>query len=184
MNTNNTIHLNEDQLARAVVDESELPSSLREHLSTCPICRANREQTVTNLARLGQMAARFAPSPTRRIALPADEPRIVARWFWGWRTYVGAVVAAALVLAVLWRVPALRSPVEDNGNTLAVETQEAEEFMTEIAMLVDNPLPAVYEDISAESMTGVDEEFMEFVVPSTEDEPLTQNDGKRGVSLC
>jgi hypothetical protein len=45
-------------------------------------------------------------------------------------------------------------------------------------------LPAVYEDISAESMTGVDEEFMEFVVPSTEDEPLTQNDGKRGVSLC
>ena len=127
---------------------------------------------------------RFAPSPTKRIALPATEPGTIARWSWGWRTYVGAVVAAALVLAVLWRVPALRSPSGQSVNMLTVETPDAEEFMTEVALLVDNPLPAVYEDISAETIAGVDEELMEFVVPSAEDEPLTQNDGKRGVSLC
>jgi hypothetical protein len=72
----------------------------------------------------------------------------------------------------------------ENGNTLAVEMQDAEEFMTEIAMLVDNALPAVYLDISPEPSTGVDEESMDLVVPSTEDEPLTYDYRKRGVSLC
>lgn len=184
MNASNALHLDDDQLARAVVDEAELPSPLREHLSTCPVCRANREQTARNLARLGRMAARFAPSPTKRIALPADEPGSMVRWSWGWRTYVGAAVAAVLALAVLWRVPAFRNPSEEKGNTVAVEMQQAEDFMTEIAMLVDNPLPAVYQDVSAESTIDEDEDLTEFVVPSVENEPLTQNDRKRGVSLC
>jgi hypothetical protein len=182
--TSNRPHLDDDQLVRAVVDEAELPSPLREHLSACPVCRANRDQTAKSLARLGQMAEHFAPSSTKPIALPVKEPRTIVRWSWGWRTFVGAAVAAALALTVLWRAPALRTPPVDNGNTLAVEMQEAEEFMTEIAMLVDNALPAVYLDISPESSTGVDEESMDFVVPSDEDESLTYNHRKRGVSLC
>lgn len=184
MNTSSGPHLNDDQLVWAVVDEAELPLPLREHLSTCPVCRANREQTAENLARLGQMAASFAPSPTKHMVLPVKEPHPVIRWSWGRRTYVSAAVAAALVLAVLWRAPLLRNPSGENGNTLAIEMQEAEQLMTEIAMLVDNALPAVYLDISAESSTSLDEEFMEFVVPSVEDESLTYNSRKRGVLLC
>ena len=108
----------------------------------------------------------------------------MVKWSWGWRTFVGAAVAAALVFAVLWRVPVFRSPSVENGYMLTVEMQDTEEFMTEIAMLVDNALPAVYLDISPESITGVDEESTDFVVPSAEDEPLTDNTRKRGVSLC
>jgi hypothetical protein len=93
-------------------------------------------------------------------------------------------VAAALVIAVLWHVPALRSPSVEDGNTIAMEMEEAEALMTEIAVLVDNPLPAVYLDISAESSTGPDEEFIEFVVPSVENESITYDSRKRGVSLC
>jgi len=184
VNTSNGLHLDDDQLAWAVVDEAELPFPLREHLSTCPVCRANREKTAENLARLGQMAARFAPSPPKPVALPVKEPRAVVKWSWGWRAYASAALAAALVLAVLWRAPVFRNPSRENGNTLAVEMQETEQFMTEIAMLVDNALPAVYLDISAESSAGLDDEFMEFVVPSVEDESLTYNSRKRGVSLC
>ena len=97
---------------------------------------------------------------------------------------MGAAVAAVLALAVLWRVPAFRNPSEEKGNTVALEMQQAEDFMTEIAMLVDNPLPAVYQDISAESTIDEDEDLTEFVVPSVENEPLTQNGRKRGMSLC
>jgi hypothetical protein len=128
------------------------------------------------------MAKRFAPSPTKPIALPMKEPRTIVKWSWGWQTYVGAAVAAALVLAVLLRAPALRTPSGENGNTLAVEMQEAEAFMTEIAMLVDNALPAVYLDISPEASADADEESMDSVVPSVGDEPLTYNPRKRGVS--
>jgi predicted anti-sigma-YlaC factor YlaD len=184
MSASNGLHLDDDQLVWAVVDEGELPFPLREHLSTCPVCRANRDQTAKDLARLGQMAESLAPSPTKPITLPVEEPRTIVKWSWGWRTFVGAAVAAALVLTVLWRVPVLRTPPVGNGNMLAVEMQEAEEFMAEIAMLVDNALPAVYLDISPESITGVDEESTDFVVPSTEDKPLTNNTRKRGVSLC
>ena len=97
---------------------------------------------------------------------------------------MGAAVAAALVLTVLWRVPVLRTPPVENGNMLAMEMQDTEEFMTEIAMLVDNALPAVYSDISAEPSADLDGEFVEPMVPSVEDEPLTYNSGKRGMSLC
>jgi hypothetical protein len=184
MNTSNGPHLDEDQLVWAVVDEAELPLQLREHLSTCPICRANREKTARDLARLGEMARRFSPSPTKPIALPAEEPRTVVGWSWRWRTYVGAAVAAALIFAILWRIPVFKSPPAENGNMLAVEMQETEQFMTEIAMLVDNALPAVYLDISAELSPDVGREPMQFVVPSAEDEPLSHNSRKRGVSLC
>ncbi|MBW1859586.1 MAG: hypothetical protein JRI70_05775 [Deltaproteobacteria bacterium] len=184
MSTSNGLHLDDDQLVWAVVDEAELPLPLREHLSTCPVCRANKAQTAKNLARLGQMAERYAPLPTHPVSLPVDEPRGISRWSWGWRTYVGAAVATALVLVVLWRTPVPPGPSGENGNMLATEMQEAEEFMTEIAMLVDNALPTVYLDISAESSMDLDEEFMEFVVPSVGDEPLTYDSRKRGVSLC
>jgi predicted anti-sigma-YlaC factor YlaD len=167
-----------------VVDEDELPFPIREHLSTCPVCRANRDQTAKNLARLGQVAERFAPSPTKSVTLPAEKPRAIVGWSWGWRTFVGAAVAAALVFAVLWRVPVFRNPPVENGNMVAVQMQDAEQFMTEIAMLVDNALPAVYLDISAEQNTDLYEESTEPVVPSVEDEPLTDNSRKRGVLLC
>jgi hypothetical protein len=130
------------------------------------------------------MAKRFSPSPTKPVALPAEKPRAIAGLSWGWRTYVGAAVAAALVLAILWRVPVFRTPPAENGNMVAVEMQDVEQFMTEIAMLVDNALPDVYLDISPEYSAGVDEESMDYVVPSAEGEPLTDNSRKRGVSLC
>ena len=61
-----------------------------------------KRKTAKNLARLGQMAERFAPSPTKPIALAVKEFRTIVKWSWGWRTFVGAAVAAALVLAVLY----------------------------------------------------------------------------------
>lgn len=184
MSTSNELHLDDDQLVWAVVDEAELPLPLREHLSTCPVCRANKAQTAKNLSRLGQMAERFAPLPAHSISLPVEEPRSTTRWSWGWQTYAGAAVAAALVLAVFWRTPVPPGPSGENGNMMATEIQEAEQFMTEIAMLVDNALPAVYLDISAEPSADFDEELMEPVGPSVEDQPLTDNSRKRGVSLC
>lgn len=184
MSTDNGFHLNDDQLLWSVVDEAELPLPLREHLSACPVCQANKNRIAKDLARLSQMAERFAPSPTKPVSLPVEEPRRTVRWSWGWRTGVGVAVAAMLALMLIWRTPMFRTPSGDNGDMLAREMQEAEQFMTDIALLVENALPPVYLDISGESSPGWDEEFIQFMVPSTEDEPLTYNSGKRGVSLC
>jgi hypothetical protein len=89
-----------------------------------------------------------------------------------------------LALMLIWQTPMFRTPSGDNGDMLARDMQEAEQFMTDIALLVENALPPVYLDISGESSPGWDEEFIQFMVPSVEDEPLTYNSPKRGVSLC
>ena len=184
MSTNEDLHLDEDQLLWAVVEEAELPLPLQEHLSACPQCRAKKERFERDLARLGQMAERFAPSPRRRVSLPVEKPRGSMGWLWGWRAYVSATVAAALVVIVVWSSPMFRDTPGDNGDMLALEMQEAEQFMAEVNMLVENALPTVYLDISAESSADFDDEFIQFVVPSVEEESLSYDPGKRGALSC
>jgi hypothetical protein len=67
---------------------------------------------------------------------------------------------------------------------LALEMQEAEQLMTEVGRLVENALPYMYSDISTESNASLDEEFMQFVIPSVEDEILSYDLEKGGVWLC
>jgi hypothetical protein len=42
----------------------------------------------------------------------------------------------------------------------------------------------VYLDISAESSADFDEEFIQFVVPSVEEESISYDPGKRGALSC
>jgi len=65
---------------------------------------------------------------------------------------------------------------------LAEETWEGEAFMAEVSMLVENALPPEYLAIFGESDPGFDEAFMQFVVPSTESEPLSHDTGREVVN--
>ena len=184
MSSDKGLHLDEDQLLRAVVDEAELPPPLQEHLSTCPQCRAAKERFEQNLARLGQMAERCAPSPRKCVSLPVEKPRISIGWSWDWRAYFGVAVAVALMIVIVWWSAPFRTTPEDRGDILALEMREADRVMTEISMLVENALPPVYLDICGTSDPGFDEEFMQFIVPSIESEAVSYYSGKGGVVLC
>ena len=184
MNNHKDRHLNEEELLLFVVEETQPPMPLQEHLAACPRCRANKEELERDLARLGQMAERYAPSPKRRISLPLEETRRSLGWSWSWRAFAGAAAAAALVLILVWWSPMTRNMPGGNGDMLAQEMEEAEQFMAEVGTLVENALPPVYMDILAESGAGFDDEFIEFVVPSVEDETLSRDSGRRGALLC
>jgi hypothetical protein len=67
---------------------------------------------------------------------------------------------------------------------LAEETWEEEEFMADISTLVENALPLEYLDISGESDAGFDQAFIDFLVPSTEIKPLSNNTVKGGAASC
>jgi predicted anti-sigma-YlaC factor YlaD len=178
------VHLDEDQLLWAVVDEAELPRLLQEHLSTCPRCRAAKESFEQDLAQLGQMAQRFAPLPRKRVSLPVESPRSSIVWSWDWRAYFGVAVTVALVIVIVWWSAPFRTTPGNSGHILVQEMEEAEQLMTDISMLVENALPPVYLDICGRSDPGFDEEFMQFIVPSTESEPVSYDSGKGGVVLC
>lgn len=184
MSSDKGLHLDEDQLLWALVDEAKLPPPLQEHLSTCPQCRAGKERFEQDLARLGQMAKRFAPLPRKRVSLPVKTRWSFIGWSWDWRACFGVAVTVALMIVIVWWSAPFRTTPGDSEHILVREMDEAERLMTEISMLVENALPPVYLDICGRSDPGFDEEFMQFVVPSTESERVSYDSGRGGVVLC
>jgi len=163
-------HLKEADFLRAVVDEADLPASLQEHLKTCRVCQSEKDRLKRVLADLSDRAERFAPSPSKRVALPVGEsPARALSWYWNWRkSLVAGMVTAVVAIVVVYGVISEKTSQEAKLATITEEMWEDELFMTEVTGLSEDPLPLFCSDISGESYPDFDEEFMNFVVPSTE----------------
>ena len=184
MNLDNEHHLDEQELIQAVVDESDLPQSMQAHLVTCHQCRASKESFEQELASLGQMAERYAPKPQKRIVLPVHEAKSNFWTFLNRRNAIGSAVTVAAVLIVFWGTTIVRNLTEYGTDRGPSELMEAKQLMTEVNMLVDNALPPLYLNISAENNSDYDQEFYQFLIPQIESENLTSYRWKRGPSPC
>ena len=184
MSLNKKNHPNEDQLILAIVDETKLPVSIREHLSLCPKCRSEIKKIEQNLNNLGQTAKQLAPAAHRKISLPVEKPSKIYRWLHDWRISFGAIATAAVVAFVIWLSIPGTILYEDTLDIMAQVTWEDDAFMTEIDILTENAMPQVYLDIIGEYYVGIDDEFIQFVIPSIETNSLSQDSGRKGVKLC
>lgn len=176
-------HLTEKELLKAVVEEADLPASLHEHLKTCPLCHGEKARLEQGLTELGHMAERFAPSPSRRVEFlrARESTSRWGSWFWNWRSsLVAATAAAAMVVVIVYGSKSIKTSQEARLATLTQELWEDDLLMTEIQELSENALPLFCSDISGESYSGLDEEFVDFVVPSTEEDIVSRKGG--GVS--
>ena len=168
MNLDNELHLDEQQLIQAVADESDLPRSLQMHLGDCHQCRSEKESFEQEMAALGQVAERYAPQPQKRIVLPVQEAGS-PRWsFLNWRHAVGAMAAVAIVVVVFWGSTTLRNLTGLPTAGSPSELLEARQLMTEVNMLVDNALPPLYLEISAEYKPDDEKDFYQFLIPQIE----------------
>ena len=172
-------HLNEEQLLLAVVDETDLPASLRDHLKTCPVCSAEKGRFQQNLGRLGHMAERSAPSPSRKVNLPVHESaQRPLPWYWNWRnTFAAGMATGVLALVIVYGSMLVKTTQEAELASLTQEMWEDDQLMTEISELAENALPAFYLDISGEPDPDFDEEFIDFVIPSAEGDLVSRNGG-------
>ena len=184
MNLNNENHLDEQQLIQAVVDENDLPQPMQAHLVSCHQCRASKESFEQELASLGRMAERYAPKPRKRIALPPHETKSTFWTFLSWRNAIGAAAAVAGVLIIFWGTTTVRNLTGYGTESVPSELMEAKRLMTEVNMLVDNALPPLYLEITAENKPDYDEEFYQFLIPQVETETLTSHQWKRGTLSC
>jgi len=168
VNLDNEQHLDEQQLIQAVADESDLPRSLQMHLGDCHQCRSEKESFEQEMAALGQVAERYAPQPQKRIVLPVQEAGS-PRWsFLNWRHAVGAMAAVAIVVVVFWGSTTLRNLTGLPTAGSPSELLEARQLMTEVNMLVDNALPPLYLEISAEYKPDDEKDFYQFLIPQIE----------------
>ncbi len=168
MSSDKNLHLEEDQLSKAVVDESDLSPSQQEHLSNCHQCRERKEKIEASLSQLGQMAKRFSPSPKKRFSLPIRKEQRSFLRSWQWRTALGVAVTAIFIAVVV--VPTLHENTQEQKElAFTQEILEAEDFMNEVTMLAENALPQEYMDITGETGEETDEGFMDFMTPTEED---------------
>lgn len=184
MNAKNNHHLDEDQLIRAVVDESDLPAAARAHLAACSQCRRSKQNFEQELTHLGRMAAQFAPKPQKRIILPEQKPGRRLSSYLNRRSVIAAAAIAAAAFIIVWGTNITRIISEHRTANMTAEMRDAKQLMTEVNSLVDNALPPFYLQLSDGPKPDYDEEFYKFLIPPVENKSVTSEQGKRGNSLC
>jgi hypothetical protein len=173
-------HLGEDHILQAVIDDSDLSTLQQQHLAECPQCQSHRERFENELTHLGQLAERYAPETLKRIDVADDKAGAPLSI----RGFVFSAAAVAAVIIVVWATFLIRSQQQGRVRNLAQDMVEAERLMTEINVLVENALPQVYLDIVGETNLNLDEDFIDFLIPTNEGVPRISALAKKGSILC
>jgi hypothetical protein len=174
-------HLEENDILQAMIDVTDLSAPLQEHLAACSRCRLQKERLEHELTRMRQLAEHFTPRPQKPVTVAEQK----FQWpILNWRFAFGAAAAVATVLIVVWATVFIRSQQQGSIGNLAQDMVEAERLMTQINVLVENPLPQVYLDIVGETNAQLDEDFMDFLIPAIEDTPRISALVKKGSILC
>ena len=166
---NQDVHLNEDKIIRAIVDENDLTTSERNHLSKCSICQKGKQEFEQVLHRMGDMSQELVPSPQRRFIVHSQKSRSSFRW------QPALVTGCVMVLLVvgIWK-SSLFKKFQENGSVQIVQTMESDQHrLAAVTLVEDYALPDVYQDIIgisdeedyADYDDYYDDEFLEFVLP-------------------
>lgn len=178
-------HLTERQVFQAIVDEADLPGDQQMHLGRCRQCRKDKTRLESDLHKLGQLAKKNAPDPPGRTVL--DAPRIplvrsIPR-FWGMSTAAAVSVAFLTVAIWLFTVPHPTEPPDVPASVQAIIADDTQ-FMSEVGKMVENALPEVYFQILGDSEPFLDDAFMEFMIPSTDNGAITSRPVQKGWIAC
>lgn len=176
----NAPHLGENDILQAVADDAGLPARQQQHLAECSRCRDKKLRLENELAHLGRLAERYAPEPLQRITLPDDR----IRWPFSIRGIVFSAATVAAVIIVVWAAFWVRNQQQGGIGNVAQNMVEAERLMTEINGLVENALPQVYLDIVGETTYKMDEDFIDFLIPTEENENRLSASARKGSMLC
>ncbi len=180
IHNHNEPHLRENDILQAVIDDTDLSVPRQRHLLECPQCRSQKERLENELTRLGQLAEHYVPEPQRRVRVAEQEVR--APFFN--RGFVFSAAAVAAVIIVVWATFLIRSQQQGSIGNLAQNMVEAERLMMEIDVLVENALPQVYLDIIGETKLNLDQDFLDFLIPTPDDATQISASAKKGSKLC
>jgi hypothetical protein len=183
MNNTEERHLNENQVLMAVVDQDFLPAAMVGHLSGCSHCLSRKKDAEEKFYQLGQRARELAPAPRKRPHLPAAPLKNPL-----WRYLPASAFSFLLLSAIAWwgifsHPPAQQSLSPARSLSMA-GAWEDEGIMTDISTLSENALPEEYTRLTTADSADLDEDFFEYVVPSTDTPPLSGGWEIKGGRLC
>lgn len=183
MTHQHTIHLTYDELLRVIVDSTDLERQRRTHLDQCPQCLRAVQRLEQRYSRMGHMARRMAPEPSRSFRVPQGTRPASFRHA---RPALAMGLAGVLVLFItLWWSPGFRSnpapPLQPPPMAAATPEQDRE-LMQEVDALVANALPPELQELAAVTESNPSQDLIEWVLPSIEeDETPDPQDAGEGV---
>ncbi|MDM8525596.1 hypothetical protein QUF80_19675 [Desulfococcaceae bacterium HSG8] len=167
-----SVHLNEDQLICAVVDESDLTVAVRNHLFACPACQNEKQQFEQELKILGHMAEKFVPLHRKAVSSLPERQGFWKNVFLSpvkWPRFAAGLTVILLMVGI-WGSPQFETGYEEEIVQTAWESDEDQQMTTDIRVLEGYTLPEFYLDVSGETYGYFDEEFLEFVAPLEENQ--------------
>lgn len=159
-------HLTEDQIIKAVADKSQLSLYEKEHLLNCSGCSSALESFENDLKQLGKIAESSVPPPKRRfIASDKRAERNVFRVF-GLHTSLAAAITL-LFFVITLHSDSIRYLLNTETGLYTDELYTDDSFISEIYSSADNALSIEYSDVYGESDQDYDDDFIDFIIPSS-----------------
>ncbi len=158
-------HLNEDLLIRLLIDPTDLPQSVRDHLDECTLCRTHKKQFEQELAVFGRLAKIYSPTPRQKIypSQPAGRLSLFPTG-WGRLALAGGLTIILLMCGVLWQLS--RNPSIDllKMPTIA-EIVDEPSLVADIIPSEDTHLTEIIKQVAYDANGYLEDEFVEFVAP-------------------
>ena len=184
MNTEKNHHLDENVILKAVIDEGLLSTEDRRHLRVCFHCRALKEKTEKELARLGETAKALAPNPEKRPILPEITPKLAFGFgFLSKPALAGALAVVLVIAASFWAISPPKSPTVAS-NESRIETWEEEGLLMDLDLLAGNAMPGEYDDTASAYDEDFEEAFLDYIAPIEDTAPLSFTRNIKGGPLC
>ncbi len=162
-----TRHLSEEQITWAIIDQDELPESAKEHLAGCALCLGKVKAMERSLEKIGDLANKFVPPAYPRPIASREAAKASAQGtMFGFRRLGLSFALAAIVVVIVGGGLFLRGYRHDRQmGAIREEVLGDVALIAEVNKLIENPLPPVYNEISPENCTTVDQGFMDFIIP-------------------
>ena len=184
MNPQDEFHLSNEDIVWAIVDSDRLDAARKRHLQTCRKCRQEKDYLAHLLENTGQIAADGVPVPTPAPSFEGRRARRSGSARIGWRAALAGTVLVLLAFTVGRYLPIKQRPtVPDSPVAPVADYNDSEAWMSEVNELTENALPQVFLDIAGQIEPGINDEFIEFIVPTEEnDDSLGEMKRPKGVA--
>ena len=171
MRGENQVHMQEEKILWAVIDEDELSADEQQHLRDCQVCKGKVKQIQAELQEFGQMARQNVPPLSRPVFLPKEKVAAVSHNT-GWLPFFAAAAMAGFVVFFYFMTLETSAPPVFTQLQNQEALLEDETLMREISVLVEDPLAEDMYEISGEYGIDFDDDdgFLQFIVPDIDDD--------------
>jgi len=162
-------HLNEDLLIRLVIDPTDLPHSVRNHLDGCTLCRTEKIKFEQELTAFGHLAKRYAPTP-RQKTYPSQQAH--GRFWrlmrfptgWGRLALAGGIAIILMIAGVFWQLQ-MNSTIDTFKMLTVAEIIDEQPLVAGIIPSEDSHLTEIIKEVAYDANGYLEDEFVEFVAP-------------------